>query len=462
MSIDDPDELAALRAAGRVVAEAHPRDGPPRASRRDHRRARRGRRAGLRPPRRPLRPAAGLRLPRHRSASRVDDECVHGIPGRAPPARGPAGQARRHRRARRLLRRRLPHRAGRQASSRASSGSPPPPSPRCAAASPPRTAGNNVGAIGAAVQAEVERRGFSVCAELTGHGIGRRIHEEPDVPNIAWDGAGAHQRPRDHRRADHRGRRGRGLRGRRRLDDPHRGRLTVGALRAHDRHHRRPPRSSSRLSVASSLRPVSDSLPGRRRVGDDQLVGVRERERLVVELERPDLRVLEALDAEALGLARRGAPTCGGRPRCAARARRPARRAAASSGSWPADSRRKATVCGGDRLPLRVERRARTRRGRRGASGCGSRMPVSAAPSRWRRGRPSGGRPRTRGSRHPLQQPRTPGRTRSLAARRRARLRGRTSANRCARSSSSRRSALAIASSTESDGWMSRPCSSRT
>jgi methionyl aminopeptidase len=50
------------------------------------------------------------------------------------------------------------------------------------------TAGPNVGAIGAAVQAEVERRGFSVCAELTGHGIGRRIHEEPDVPNVAWDG----------------------------------------------------------------------------------------------------------------------------------------------------------------------------------------------------------------------------------------------------------------------------------
>ena len=50
------------------------------------------------------------------------------------------------------------------------------------------SAGNNVGAIGAAVQTEVERRGFSVCAELTGHGIGRRIHEEPDVPNVAWDG----------------------------------------------------------------------------------------------------------------------------------------------------------------------------------------------------------------------------------------------------------------------------------
>ena len=41
---------------------------------------------------------------------------------------------------------------------------------------------------GGAVQTEVERRGFSVCAELSGHGIGRRIHEEPDVPNVAWDG----------------------------------------------------------------------------------------------------------------------------------------------------------------------------------------------------------------------------------------------------------------------------------
>src|SRR6478752_4885076 len=49
-------------------------------------------------------------------------------------------------------------------------------------------AGNNVGAVGGAVQAEVERRGFNVCAELTGHGIGRRIHEEPNVPNVAWDG----------------------------------------------------------------------------------------------------------------------------------------------------------------------------------------------------------------------------------------------------------------------------------
>src|SRR3954471_6783049 len=40
-------------------------------------------------------------------------------------------------------------------------------------------AGTPLNAIGATVQAEVEQRGFSVCGQLTGHGIGRRIHEEP-------------------------------------------------------------------------------------------------------------------------------------------------------------------------------------------------------------------------------------------------------------------------------------------
>jgi methionyl aminopeptidase len=46
------------------------------------------------------------------------------------------------------------------------------------------TAGVPVNAIGRAVQAEVERRGFAVCAELAGHGIGRRIHEEPTVYSV--------------------------------------------------------------------------------------------------------------------------------------------------------------------------------------------------------------------------------------------------------------------------------------
>lgn len=46
------------------------------------------------------------------------------------------------------------------------------------------TAGAPVNAIGRAVQAEVERRGFAVCGQLTGHGIGRRIHEEPTVFSV--------------------------------------------------------------------------------------------------------------------------------------------------------------------------------------------------------------------------------------------------------------------------------------
>jgi methionyl aminopeptidase len=40
--------------------------------------------------------------------------------------------------------------------------------------------------IGAAVEREVRRSGFSVVRELCGHGIGRTIHEEPQVPNY-WD-----------------------------------------------------------------------------------------------------------------------------------------------------------------------------------------------------------------------------------------------------------------------------------
>ena len=39
--------------------------------------------------------------------------------------------------------------------------------------------------VGGAVEAEVERHGFSVVRMLTGHGIGRTIHEEPTVPNWA-------------------------------------------------------------------------------------------------------------------------------------------------------------------------------------------------------------------------------------------------------------------------------------
>jgi methionyl aminopeptidase len=44
-------------------------------------------------------------------------------------------------------------------------------------------AGNRVRDIGGAVEREVKRRGFSVVRDLSGHGIGRTIHEAPSVPN---------------------------------------------------------------------------------------------------------------------------------------------------------------------------------------------------------------------------------------------------------------------------------------
>ena len=43
--------------------------------------------------------------------------------------------------------------------------------------------GNHIGDIGAAVQAVVERAGFSIVRDLVGHGIGVEFHEEPQVPN---------------------------------------------------------------------------------------------------------------------------------------------------------------------------------------------------------------------------------------------------------------------------------------
>jgi methionyl aminopeptidase len=44
-------------------------------------------------------------------------------------------------------------------------------------------AGAPLNAIGAAVEETVLRRGHAVCTDLMGHGIGRRIHEPPNVPN---------------------------------------------------------------------------------------------------------------------------------------------------------------------------------------------------------------------------------------------------------------------------------------
>jgi methionyl aminopeptidase len=54
--------------------------------------------------------------------------------------------------------------------------------------------GRTVGDIGAAVQEYVEANGFSVVREFVGHGIGTRLHEEPQVPNFGVRGHGTRLR----------------------------------------------------------------------------------------------------------------------------------------------------------------------------------------------------------------------------------------------------------------------------
>jgi methionyl aminopeptidase len=51
-------------------------------------------------------------------------------------------------------------------------------------------AGNRAGDISAAIQSYVEERGYEVVREYTGHGIGRAMHEDPQVPNHGEPGQG--------------------------------------------------------------------------------------------------------------------------------------------------------------------------------------------------------------------------------------------------------------------------------
>jgi methionyl aminopeptidase len=186
VSIDSPDELAGLRAAGRVVAEA---------IREMARRVRPGVSTGE------LDEVAARVFARHGARSgpqldydfpgtvclSVDDEAVHGIPG---PRRLREGQ---------LIKLDVTAELDgfyADACRTVAVGRVKPREQRLMAASQSAlkrgmaaaVAGANVGAVGAAVNREVTRRGFSVIEELAGHGIGRKIHEEPDVPNIDWDG----------------------------------------------------------------------------------------------------------------------------------------------------------------------------------------------------------------------------------------------------------------------------------
>ncbi len=52
-------------------------------------------------------------------------------------------------------------------------------------------AGGRVSDISAAIEQEVKRNGFSVVRALVGHGIGRELHEEPQIPNYGRPGEGA-------------------------------------------------------------------------------------------------------------------------------------------------------------------------------------------------------------------------------------------------------------------------------
>ncbi|BBE30918.1 methionine aminopeptidase [Tepiditoga spiralis] len=51
--------------------------------------------------------------------------------------------------------------------------------------------GNRIGDIGNAVQKYVEQHGFSVIRDFVGHGVGRKLHEDPQVPNFGRPNSGA-------------------------------------------------------------------------------------------------------------------------------------------------------------------------------------------------------------------------------------------------------------------------------
>jgi len=180
MSVQTAEELAALRAAGRVVAEAlrtMRRSVKPgvRTSELDAVAGRVFRRAGARSG-----PQVDYGFPGITCIS-VNDEAVHGIPG---PRRlresdlvkldvtaeldgfyadacvtVPVGRARGS--DRRLVA--TAHRA-------------------LAAGMRAARVGAPLNAIGAAIETTVVTDGYAVCTELMGHGIGRRIHEAPQVP----------------------------------------------------------------------------------------------------------------------------------------------------------------------------------------------------------------------------------------------------------------------------------------
>ncbi|AMQ55883.1 type I methionyl aminopeptidase [Algoriphagus sanaruensis] len=55
--------------------------------------------------------------------------------------------------------------------------------------------GNRIGDIGYAIQKFVEAKGYTVVRELVGHGLGKKLHESPEVPNYGKRGSGTLLKP---------------------------------------------------------------------------------------------------------------------------------------------------------------------------------------------------------------------------------------------------------------------------
>ncbi len=50
--------------------------------------------------------------------------------------------------------------------------------------------GNRIGDVSFAIQKYCEKKGYSVVRELVGHGVGKKLHEKPEVPNFGKRGSG--------------------------------------------------------------------------------------------------------------------------------------------------------------------------------------------------------------------------------------------------------------------------------
>ena len=99
--------------------------------------------------------------------------------------------------------------------------------------------GNRLGDISAAVQEWVEKNGYSVVREFVGHGIGTKMHEEPQLPELrrTWTWPSVARRHGAGHRADGQCWRPGGKGVERRLDGGYRGRQRFSAFRTYRRSH---------------------------------------------------------------------------------------------------------------------------------------------------------------------------------------------------------------------------------